>query len=96
MNFLQDMVSGPDGHASSKRMMAIIAFCLMIQAVEMNLYENVKMDPTLQNFLLIMILGLSGAATVENLSAKKTASATKTVTTTAETKEVKTDPPPKT
>lgn len=70
MNFFQDIVSGRNGRASSKRCMSVIAFFVIIQAVEMNLFHGAKLDPQLLVFLVALVFGLSGAATIENMATK--------------------------
>ena len=88
MNFFQDLVSDKLGHASSKRMMSFVAFLLIVQAVQMNLFKGTVMDSNLMNILVICVLGLSGASTVENMSTKtpdsKKKEVAQTVTTTKE------------
>lgn len=70
MNFFQDIVSGRNGRASSKRCMSVIAFLVIIQAVEMNLFSGAILDTQLLMFLVALVFGLSGAATIENMATK--------------------------
>jgi len=70
MNFFQDILSGRNGRASSKRCMSVIAFLVIIQAVEMNLFSGAKLDTQLLMFLVAIVFGLSGAATIENMATK--------------------------
>jgi hypothetical protein len=64
--------------------MSLIAFLVIIQAVEMNLFNGVKLDNQLLMFLVALVFGLSGAATVENM-ATKSPDASKKVTETTST-----------
>jgi hypothetical protein len=84
MNFFQDILSGRNGRASSKRCMSVVSFLVIIQAVEMNLFHGVKMDMQLLGLLVALVFGLSGAATVENM-ATKSPDASKKVTETTST-----------
>ena len=70
MNFFQDILSGRNGRASSKRCMSVISFLVIIQAVEMNLFHGAKLDPQLLVFLVALVFGLSCAATIENMATK--------------------------
>jgi hypothetical protein len=70
MNFFQDILSGRNGRASSKRCMSVIAFLVIIQAVEMNLFSGATLDTQLLMFLVAIVFGLSGAATIENMATK--------------------------
>lgn len=83
MNFFQDIVSGRNGRASSKRCMSVIAFFVIIQAVEMNLFHGAKLDPQLLVFLVALVFGLSGASTIENMATKGPESSKKVVETTS-------------
>lgn len=85
MNFFQDILSGRNGRASSKRCMSVVAFLVIIQAVEMNLYNGAKLDNQLLMFLVALVFGLSGAATVENMATKSTDSSKKISTSTEKT-----------
>lgn len=82
MNFFQDIVSGRNGRASSKRCMSVIAFLVIIQAVEMNLFHGAQLDSNLLMFLVALVFGLSGAATVENMATKSPDAGKKTTLTT--------------
>lgn len=82
MNFFQDILSGRNGRASSKRCMSAIAFLVIIQAVEMNLFHGAKLDAQLLVFLVALVFGLSGAATIENMATKSPDSSKKTTLTT--------------
>jgi hypothetical protein len=84
MNFFQDILSGRNGRASSKRCMSVVAFIVIIQAVEMNLYSGATLDNQLLMFLVALVFGLSGAATVENM-ATKSPDSSKKVTETSST-----------
>lgn len=84
MNFFQDIVSDSRGRASSKRCMSVISFAVIIQAVEMNLFHGAKLDTNLLTFLVALVFGLSGAATIENM-ATKSPEASKKVTETSST-----------
>lgn len=90
MNFFQDILSGRNGRASSKRCMSVVAFLVIIQAVEMNLYNGAKLDNQLLMFLVALVFGLSGAATVENMATKGPDSSKKISTSTEKT-EIKTE-----
>lgn len=70
MNFFQDILSGRNGRASSKRCMSVVSFLVIIQAVEMNLFHGAKLDSQLLMFLVALVFGLSGAATIENMATK--------------------------
>lgn len=87
MNFFQDMVSDKLKNASHKRMMSVVAFAVIIQAVEMNLFHGAKLDNQLLMFLVCLVFGLSGAATIENMATKSPDSKKKTTTTTQVDKE---------
>lgn len=82
MNFFQDIVSDRNGRASSKRCMSVISFFVIIQAVEMNLFHGAKLDAQLLVFLVALVFGLSGAATIENMATKNPDSSKKTTLTT--------------
>jgi hypothetical protein len=71
MNFFKDLFCDKNGNASSKRLMSFVAFCVIIQAVEMNLFHGAKLDDNLLVILLTAVFGLSGAATVESMAMKK-------------------------
>lgn len=71
MNFFKDLMCDKNGHASSKRMMSAIAFAVLIQAIQMNLFNGVKLDQQLTVVLLTAVFGLSGAATIESMAMKK-------------------------
>lgn len=86
MNFFQDIVSGRNGRASSKRCMSVIAFLVIIQAVQMNLFQGAKLDSNLLAFLVALVFGLSGAATIENMATKNPDSSKKTTVTTSSDK----------
>lgn len=86
MNFFQDILSGRNGRASSKRCMSVIAFLVIIQAVEMNLYSGAKLDNQLLMFLVALVFGLSGAATVENMATKSPDSSKKVTETSSASK----------
>lgn len=90
MNFFQDILSGRNGRASSKRCMSVVAFIVIIQAVEMNLYSGATLDNQLLMFLVALVFGLSGAATVENM-ATKSPDSSKKVSTSTEKTEIKTE-----
>lgn len=81
MNFFQDILSGRNGRASSKRCMSVVAFVVIIQAVEMNLFSGSKLDTQLLMFLVAIVFGLSGAATIENMATKSPDSSKKVITT---------------
>jgi hypothetical protein len=83
MNFFQDILSDRSGRASSKRGMSVIAFLVIIQAVEMNLFNGAKLDTQLLMFLVALVFGLSGAATIENMA--KSPDSSKKVTETSST-----------
>lgn len=83
MNFFQDIVSGRNGRASSKRCMSVVAFLVIIQAVQMNLFHGAKLDNNLLAFLVALVFGLSGAATIENMAAKSPDASKKTTVTTS-------------
>lgn len=83
MNFFQDILSGRNGRASSKRCMSVVAFLVIIQAVEMNLYSGATLDNQLLMFLVALVFGLSGAATVENMATKSPDASKKTTVTTS-------------
>jgi hypothetical protein len=83
MNFFQDILSGRNGRASSKRCMSVVAFLVIIQAVEMNLYSGAKLDTQLLMFLVAIVFGLSGAATIENMATKSPDSSKKVITSTS-------------
>jgi hypothetical protein len=72
MNFFKDLMCDKNGNASSKRMMSMVAFCVIIQAVEMNLFHGAKLDSQLLVILITAVFGLSGAATIENMAMKPT------------------------
>lgn len=84
MNFFQDILSDRLGRASHKRSMSVIAFLVIIQAVEMNLFNGAKLDNQLLMFLVALVFGLSGAATIENM-ATKSPDSSKKVTETSST-----------
>jgi hypothetical protein len=86
MNFFQDIVSGRNGRASSKRCMSVIAFFVIIQAVEMNLFNGAKLDTNLLTFLVALVFGLSGAATIENMATKSPDASKKVVETSSTNK----------
>lgn len=86
MNFFQDILSGRNGRASSKRCMSAIAFLVIIQAVEMNLFHGAKLDAQLLVFLVALVFGLSGAATIENMATKSPDSSKKTTETSSTNK----------
>jgi hypothetical protein len=86
MNFFQDIVSGRNGRASSKRCMSVIAFLVIIQAVQMNLFHGAKLDSNLLAFLVALVFGLSGAATIENMATKSPDSSKKVTETTSTNK----------
>lgn len=90
MNFFQDMVSDKEGHASSKRMMSIVAFLLFCYVVIQSVCCGKTIDQNLLTPMLVIILGLSGASTVENMGTK-TGPKTATTTTVKQTTE-KTEP----
>lgn len=71
MNFFKDLFCDKNGNASSKRLMSAIAFCIIIQAIEMNLFHGAKLDPQLLVILVTLVFGLSGAATIESMAMKK-------------------------
>lgn len=71
MNFFKDLMCDKNGHASSKRMMSAIAFAVLIQAIQMNLFHGAKLDPQMLNILIMSVFGLSGFATVESMAMKK-------------------------
>lgn len=93
MNFFQDMVSDKLGNASSKRCMSIVAFGLIVQSVEMNLFHGAKLDSQLLMLLVALVFGLSGAATIENM-ATKSPDSSKKQTTTTQTEKVETTKAP--
>jgi hypothetical protein len=88
MNFFQDILSGRNGRASSKRCMSVVSFLVIIQAVEMNLFNGVKLDMQLLTILVALIFGLSGAATVENMATRSPDSSKKVTETTSTDKTV--------
>lgn len=69
--------------------MSVISFAVIIQAVEMNLFHGATLDSQLLMFLVALVFGLSGAATIENM-ATKSPDSTKKVTTTTQTDKVET------
>lgn len=75
------------GNASSKRVMSMVSFAVIIQAVEMNLFHGAKLDSQLLMFLVALVFGLSGAATMENMATRTPDSKKKTTTTTQVDKE---------
>lgn len=83
MNFFQDMLSDKIGRASHKRGMSVVAFLVIIQAVEMNLFNGAKLDSQLLMFLVAIVFGLSGAATIENMATKSPESSKKVTVTTS-------------
>ena len=70
MNFFKDMFCDKLGNVSHKRMMSFVSFLVIIQAVEMNLFSGAKLDSQLLMFLVALVFGLSGAATMENMVTK--------------------------
>lgn len=86
MNFFQDIVSDSGGRASSKRCMSVIAFLVVVQAVQMNLFTGAKLDANLLTFLIALVFGLSGAATIENMATKNPESSKKVTETTSTNK----------
>jgi hypothetical protein len=89
MNFFQDILSGRNGRASSKRCMSVVSFLVIIQAVEMNLFNGAKLDIQLLTILVALVFGLSGAATIENM-ATKSPDSSKKVTVTSSTDKIET------
>lgn len=60
-----------NGNASSKRLMSAVAFLIIVQSIEMNLFHGSTLDTNYLNILLMLVFGLSGAATVESMAMKK-------------------------
>lgn len=71
MNFFKDLMCDKNGNASSKRLMSAVAFCIIVQSIEMNLFHGSTLDSNYLNILLMLVFGLSGAATVESMAMKK-------------------------
>lgn len=71
MNFFKDLFCDKNGNASSKRLMSAIAFCIIVQAIELNLFHGSTLDSQYLGILLALVFGLSGAATVESMAMKK-------------------------
>jgi hypothetical protein len=63
--------------------MSVVAFLVIIQAVEMNLFSGAKLDTQLLMFLVALVFGLSGAATIENMATKSPDSSKKVTETTS-------------
>lgn len=72
--------------------MSAVAFLVIIQAVEMNLFHGAVIDQQLLFFLVALVFGLSGAATMESM-VTKTPDSTKKVTTTTQVDKVETTKP---
>ncbi len=71
MNFFKDLMCDKNGNASSKRLMSAVAFLIIVQSIEMNLFHGSILDTNYLNILLMLVFGLSGAATVESMAMKK-------------------------
>lgn len=82
MNFFDGILRDKLGNPSSKRLMSAVAFLIFIQAVEMNLFHGAKLSDNLLLFLMTIVFGLSGAATIENMATRTPDSSKKTTTTT--------------
>jgi hypothetical protein len=94
MNFFKDLMCDKNGNASSKRLMSFIAFAVIIQGVEMNLFHGAKMDNQFLVFLVSVVFGLSGMATAENMAMKPTnVNKNSKVTTTTDKVETETTKP---
>lgn len=81
MNFFDGILRDKSGNPSSKRLMSAVAFLVIIQAVEMNLFHGAKLDSQLLMFLVALVFGLSGAATMESMVTKNPDTSKKTTTT---------------
>lgn len=93
MNFFDGILRDKLGNPSSKRLMSAVAFMVIIQAVEMNLFHGAKLDSQLLMFLVALVFGLSGASTMESM-VTKTPDSSKKVTTTTQTDKVETTKAP--
>lgn len=81
MNFFDGILRDKLGNPSSKRLMSMVAFLVIIQAVEMNLFHGATLDSQLLMFLVALVFGLSGASTMESMATKNPDTSKKTTTT---------------